>query len=190
MKNVASPFRSGRVAASPRAVGRRVRRRGALLSVELVLVLPILVMMTIAVVQFGLLFANLQQVALAARVGAAAAAESPNLTGTMDGDPVPLDVREAVTQQLSSSGIDWCRIRLEHDVDGPTEVLVSEQNGGCMCGPQMTLPDAPYDDEAYVRLTVCVPLTELTPNALTYFGFSIIGPDKITSFTQVRRVEP
>jgi Flp pilus assembly protein TadG len=190
MKSVAFPFRSDRTAAKFAASRRRARRRGALLSVELVLVLPILVMMTIAVVQFGLLFANLQQVSLASRVGVGVAAESPNLTGTMDGDPVPLEVREAVSQQLSSSGIDWCRIRLEHNVDGPTEVLVSEQNGGCDCGPQMTLPDAPYDDEQYVRITVCVPLTELTPNALTYFGYSIIGPDKVVGFTQVRRVEP
>ena len=168
----------------------RIRRRGAILSVELVLVLPVLLIMTVAVIQFGLLFANLEQGALSARVGAHAASESSSLAGTMDGDVVPLDVREAVTQQLCSSGIEWCRIRLEHNVDGAPVELVSEQGGGCECGPESKLTDPPHDDESYVRITVCIRLEELAPNSLSYFGFSVTGMDRIVQFNQIRRLEP
>ena len=171
-------------------VNRRIRRRGALLSVELVLALPILLMMTIAVIQFGLLFANLEQLTLASRVGAHAASESPALASSMDGGPVPPDVLDEVNQQLCSSGIEWCRVRLEHNVGGMPIVLVSDQGPPCECGPVAPLPGPPFDDEAYVRVTVCVPLAELMPNSLTYFGFSIVGFDKVTGVTQVRRVEP
>lgn len=162
-------------------------RRGAL-TIEFIIVLPILFMVTVAIVQFGLLFGQLQQVSLAARVGAATAAESAQLAGTSDGDPVPLPIRDAVTRQLSSSNIDWCRIRLEHNVDGMTVVLASEQNGGCSCGTETSLSGPPYLAEKYVRLTVFVPLTELAPNALYIVGIPIT--EKVTGATSVRHVEP
>jgi hypothetical protein len=154
------------------------------------MVLPILLIMTVAVVQFGLLFANLEQGALAARVGAHEASESPALAATVDGDEVPQDIRDAVTHQLCSSGIEWCHIRLEHNVGGTAIELDSDRGDGCECGPDDTLDNPPHDDEAYVRITVCIPLTELMPDSLSYFGYSVAGSGKIVEFRQVRRVEP
>ena len=62
--------------------------------------MPVFMVFLLAVVQFGILFSNLQALALASRVGAEAASERNLTTG------VPAAVEDAVTKQLSASGID------------------------------------------------------------------------------------
>ena len=162
------------------------RRRGAVMSVELLLVLPIIVVMTIAAVQFGLLFTNLQQLSLAAREGASTAAELPGLP-MINGAPVPPEVLEAIDDQLYSSGIERCLVRLEHNVGGAAVVLQSPPMADCDCGPDANLPVPPPGE--YVRLTVCTELSEVMPNGLLSFGFDISGAGNTAESTMVLRYE-
>ena len=73
----------------------RAKRRSASVLLELIVGLPILVIIVVASVQFGLFFQNMQQVALASRVGAHKAAETAPLPDgpAAVGDPaVPVPV--------------------------------------------------------------------------------------------------
>jgi Flp pilus assembly protein TadG len=133
---------------------------------ELILMLPVWLIALLAIVEYGQIMANLQQVALASRVGAEEASQTPSLP-TSPGAPVPANVLSAIEQQLASSGISGCRVILEHNVGGP----VTLTSGTCdQCVPPAT--PLPLDRQ-YVRVTVCVPLAELAPNLLALFGFDI-----------------
>jgi Flp pilus assembly protein TadG len=140
---------------------RRARRGVAVL--EVVLVLPVLVILLMAIVEFGLILANLKQVAVASRVGSLRASQTAGLPSA---GPVPADIVAAVQQQLESSGITACQVILEHNTNGSTDILTNDM--GCDCNP---LAAAPIPPGTYVRLTVCVQLTELAPNLLATFGF-------------------
>ena len=143
---------------------RRARRRGAV-TLELILTLPIWLIMLWASVEFGQILSYPQQVALAARVGAEEASQTPGL----DVAPgVPANVLTAVTQQLDSSNISWCKVILEHNLNGPLQEF---SEGPCDCEPPST--DLLPTNREYVRVTVCVPLTELACNLLGPFGFDI-----------------
>jgi hypothetical protein len=164
---------------------RIAKQRRATAILELVLVLPILVMLVLAVVQFGLFFTKMQQVALASRTGVEAASQTVGLS-TVDGDPVPTDVINAVTQQLESSGIEYCSIRLEHNVGGTQVELVSPTSGACDCEPSDNI-DPPLPPGEYVRLTVGVPMSELMPNCMGSLGFDI--SNRIVTSTTLFRYE-
>lgn len=139
------------------------RRRGAV-TLELILVLPIWLMGLLAIIEFGALQGNQQQVALASRVGAEEAAQTPNLA--MYTGVVPTNITSAITNQLTSSGISWCKVIVEHNVGGPTTLT----SGTCDCDPPTTtLPPT----GRYVRVTVCVPITQLVPNLLGSFGLDL-----------------
>lgn len=148
---------------------RIVRRppRGAVV-LELILALPVLLIFLLAVVEFGLILAQLKHVGLASRVGAEAAAQTPGLS-TVDGDAVPADVRAAIDAQLSASGMAACKVILEHNVPA---AMVTLESGDCPCEP----PGTPFPTTArYVRVTVCVPLSDLTPDLLENFGYTTAG---------------
>ncbi len=155
------------------------RRRTGVVTLELILALPAWLILLAAVVEFGLILVNQQQVALASRVGAEEASQTPGLP-TVTGGQVPANVLSAIDQQLASTGIGRCKVILEHNVAGdgplPTPVpvtLSSPQPAGCNCGPPSA--DLLPDHRLYVRVTVYVPLTELSPNLLKIFGFDISG---------------
>jgi Flp pilus assembly protein TadG len=139
-------------------------RRGAA-ALELILALPIWLIALLALIEFGQILSNQQQLALASRVGAEEASQTPGLD--LAGS-VPLNVLVAVNQQLASSGISGCKVILEHNIASPSPVTLSD--GTCDCDPPVT-PLPPRRD--YVRVTVCVPLAELAPNLLSMFGFDI-----------------
>ena len=100
---------------------------------------------------------------------------------------MPLNVRAAVEKQLQNSGIQACRIRLEHNVGGTQVELVSPPSGGCPCEPVTNLTTLP--PRPYVRLSLCVPWTELMPNCLAKFGFDVSDPSKIADSMTVFRYE-
>lgn len=162
-----------------RRLRRRAKRRSAAVLLELIVALPILVIIVVALVQFGLFFQNMQQVAVASRVGAQEAAETANLPneGDVAGDPVPAAIIAAIRQQLSSSGIDPCAIILEHNVNassGFTEQTLRtdfDNDGDSMndC-PDCAEPSSAIPSLS-VRITVCVKMDELMPNSLSMFGF-------------------
>jgi hypothetical protein len=164
-------------------------RRGSL-TVEMILVVVVLAIATVGIAQFGVFFANAEEVALAARVGGLEASQTPNLP-TAPG-PVPDTIISAIEHQLASSQIQWCHIRLEHNVNPPTDaavVLESDFGGGCICEPKATLAAPPSAGTHYVRLTVCVPLNEVIPTQLSYFGEQLFPSTKTYEHTTIFRYE-
>jgi hypothetical protein len=157
--------------------------------VEMILVLVVLLIVTIGVVQFGEFLAKSEQVALAARVGALEASQSADLED--DCADIPENVISAIEHQLQSSDIAWCQIRLEHNVASahrPEELIAKTSDcNDCRCEPHAVL-DCP-SDRRYVRLTVCVPLSEVLPTQLSFFGAQIYASDKTYEHTSVFRYE-
>lgn len=156
----------------------RPHERDGSVTLEFLLVLPVLLIVLLAAIEFGMFFANMQQVALACRVGAEVAAQTgglPNAPAT-----VPTNITDAINQQLASSGISACRVYLEHNVPGTEQELVTTFVPGCTCtAPPTPLPPQPPPATNYgrvsVRVTVCVPMTELAPNCLALCGFDLTG---------------
>ncbi len=133
----------------------RLARKGALGSIELLLSLPVLLFVLLGVIQFATMSVGLQQVALAARVGALEASRTPGLGGQSD---VPQNVIDAIETQLISSGIDWTRIRLEHNVGTPS--LLIAPSGASDSPPHFQQDPATGE---FVRLTVIIRLKEIMP---------------------------
>lgn len=179
----ARAFRKGLCQPAPQLDPLPAGRRRGVLTVELILTLPVFLILLVAVVQFGLYHVRIQHVGLASRIGAEQAAQTPNLQSYL---VVPPGVISAITAELQSAGITQFCIRLEHNVGGPTTVLW-HPSGGCPNCPNSSLSSPPYPGTSYVRVTVCVPLTELMPNVLKVFGFDLTG--QTTGFTTVFRYE-
>jgi len=145
--------------------------------VEFLLVMPILLIVLLTVIEFGMFFSNMQQVALACRVGAEVASQSGSLPNT---GPVPTNITDAIGQQLGSSGIRYGAVILQHNVNGSTYTLTTPDSLPPSCSPPPTdLPPTPPPATNYgrlsVRITICVPMTELAPNCLAIFGFDLSG---------------
>lgn len=141
--------------------------------VEFLLVMPILLIVLLTVIEFGMFFSNMQQVALACRAGAEVASQSGSLPNT---GPVPTNITDAIRQQLGSSGISYGAVILEHNVNGSTYTLTTPDSLPPTCSPPPTdLPPAPNYGRLSVRITICVPMTELAPNCLAIFGFTLSG---------------
>lgn len=170
-----------------RPIGPRRARAGSEI-VELVLTLPVLILIGLGIVSFGLFFSNRQQVALASRVGAEEASQTASLPTSGD---VPQNILDAITRQLESSSIKVYGVRVEHNVTaGGPYVLESSGAGASPCGPTETFdPDPAYAPllGKYVRVTVCVEMTELMPNLLARFGASVCG--RVAQATTIFRHE-
>ncbi len=133
--------------------------------IELLLSLPVWLIGLLAVIEFGNLFSNLQQVALASRVGAEVAARTSSLPR---GGSISGSVLSAIDDQLAAAKITPSEVILEHNAGG-TYVKLVDGDSSFPGPPQETLPAA----GTYVRVTVCVPATQLTPNVLRSFGFNV-----------------
>lgn len=149
--------------------------RGAV-HLEMIIAFPIFMIGLLAVIEFGLMMTNLQQVALASRIGAEAAAQTSGLSSASG---VPTGVALAVNRHLDSAGIgpsgaNACRIILEHNVGATppntvSPVLLTYTARSCACSaPGTDLPPV-----RSVRVTVCTELTNLTPNLLGSLGLDI-----------------
>ena len=159
-------------------------RRGAIESIELLISLPILLLVTLGVIHFGLLISNLQHLALASRVGAIAASQvTPE---SFDEEDVPADIQNAVSHQLEINGIDNYEIHLEYNLgDGVESESMSVGEIECEAPEELD----PGPSRNYVRVTVCVRLDELTPNLFPTFGFSIGGATKVARHSTLLRYE-
>jgi Flp pilus assembly protein TadG len=163
------------------------RRRGSL-TVEMLMVLVVLLLATIGVAQFGVFFANAQEVALAARVGGLEASQTANLPTAASA--VPATIVAAIEHHLESSQIQWSHIRLEHNVaPGVGVVLDSDTGDGFAVNPKTNLAAPPFPNTRYVRLTVTAPLAELFPRALSFFGVQFFVANKSYEHTTVFRYE-
>lgn len=166
----------------------RQRRRGSL-TVEMLMVLVVLLLATIGIAQFGVFFANADEVALAARGAGLEASQTANLP-TVAG-AVPANIVAAIEHQLESSQIEWSHIRLEHNVtpNGAVVVLNSDSGNGFEVNPKSNLPAPPFPNTRYVRLTVTTPLEELFPQALSFFGTQFFAANKSYESSTVFRYE-
>ena len=177
------------------APARRQRRGG--IAFEMIMVLVVLIIVTVGIVQFGVFLANAEQVAMAARVGALEASQTTPLPAGPG--PVPADIIEAIEHQLQSSCIDWCHIRVEHNVGGAITVLESDVAPPvpCDCDPKTNLTESPGFSTTsspptptrYVRVTVCVPLSQVMPKQLSFFGEQIYDPNNTYEHTAIYRYE-
>lgn len=152
---------------------------------ELVLALPILILPILAIMRFGLMYANLQQVALACRMGAEEASQTAGLATAAS---IPNNILQAVDRTLATAKIQRCTIRLEHNAGGTQEVLVDSATTTCNCGSGSMLSGTLPPGE-YVRLTVCVPVQELVPRCLAGFGLGVCSASDMVESTTVFRYE-
>ncbi|WP_339733617.1 TadE/TadG family type IV pilus assembly protein [uncultured Gimesia sp.] len=154
---------------------KKTQPRGVII-LELILTMPILLICAIAIVEFGVLLAQIKQVELASREGARLAAQQS--TGTL---PTSIgDVANRVERVLQTGDIPgYCRVILQHNV--PSAGNPTQTTEPCEC-PDPTTPPLPSGTNiAAVRVTVCVGMENLAPDLLASFGFSLVG--KIVSQT-------
>lgn len=171
--------------------------RSGLVVFELLIWLPVLVIFLLAIVEFGQIYALDQQVALASRFGAKIASETsrsqlPTLatSGTLSG---------RVQDYLRTANIQNgpCSVTLTHNacVTGQQQQFPAVTPATCRCPAPVapgTLPTGTESPivgtnprEAYVRVTVCVPLRNNVPNLLTTFGFDV-GDSTLVHTTTLR----
>jgi hypothetical protein len=148
------------------------RNHRGVITLEVILLLPILVILLLAVIEFALIMAAAQHVEAASRLGAKLAAETNNLPlfnapSTMD------NLKERVDQYLNTAGYtDSCQVILEHNVMGMGNPAQFNPLGSpCSCTPEPgPIGSLPFGS---VRVTVCLALSGNVPNVLDMFGFDI-----------------
>src|SRR5262245_945005 len=166
-----------------------IHRRHGSLTVEMIMVVTVLAIVTVGIVHARLFSGTADEVASAPRVGAEEASQTFNLPTTPG--PVPDAVISAIEHQLRSSQIDWSHIRLEHNVTpGDAAVdLDSDTGGGFAVTPKTDLAAPPAADTHYVRLTVTVPRAEVFPRTLSFFGHQLFPLTSSYEHTVVYRYE-
>ena len=141
--------------------------RRAAVTVEFIIGLPIFLIFLSAIVEFGLVQANSQQVAIASRIGARLAAETAGLNPGNTA-ATAASIRTEIDRQLESAKFGAnasAGVTLRHNVSG----------GGVATDGTCNDPITPALPPNTVRVTVCVPMSALTPNLLNVFGFSTTG---------------
>jgi Flp pilus assembly protein TadG len=133
------------------------------LTLELLLTLPILLLVMLAIIEFGILLVSSQAVSAAAAIGAREAT-------------LPSATPESVTTAVEKALAGWRFV-------STLEPVKIEVNGE----PETTLPleDAITGDS--VAVTVCVDSVAAAPNLLKYVGITLEG--KKTCSTIVMRKE-
>lgn len=148
------------------------KRRGAVVF-EALLWLPVFLIALSAVIEFGMVLNGLHAVKLAARAGAKHAAELS--TGAIGSISAVEDVRLVVDRVLSSAGYESCQVRLEYTVTCPVAASGNSTDGNCpnCTQPTLPLPNSSQVPGGMVRVTVCVDVSEMTPDLLGWVGASI-----------------
>lgn len=149
------------------------QRRAAII-VEFLLVFPILLITTVAVLEFGILSIVNQTVQTAATEGAREAAKigaTTNEIATVIDDI--LSVHQITFDPTATNGTDDARVVIEYGA--PISTSVERGNTGINCS---ALGPAVGTDE--VKVTVCVNVTNAAgqqpvPDWLSTFGFSLSG---------------
>lgn len=146
-----------------RMLARRHNRRGAILSLELIMVLPILLLVLLATVEFGILLMASQGVGAAAAIGSRNSALPSTST---------LSINAAVATALD--GYVW---------QGTEEVVIYVDSGGGFVKDTLgnnVLENAPSG--SIVSVTVNVEMDQAAPNLLKYFGISLTGKELTTTY--------
>jgi hypothetical protein len=153
---------------------RKRQRKGAILSLELVIALPVLLTVIFAAVEFTFLLLGSQAITAAANLGAREAA-LPNATA---GD-VNVSVLTALnTWRWAQPNILQVLIFVDTDGDGDLELVsdsfAAEQD------PANQLGAAPTGSD--VQVTVKLPSNQAAPDLLSLIGFSLNGQELTASF--------
>lgn len=154
------------------------RRRGALLSIELVLTLPVLILVTLGALEFSFLLMGSQAITAGANVGARQAA-LPSATAAQ--------VNQAVYQSLASwrwaqpqDGFLQVLIFVDTDNDGDLELVSDSLDSPANWDPDNELPNAAAGTA--IQVTVNLPSTAASPDLLSITGISIQGQELTASF--------
>lgn len=145
---------------------RRRDRKGLALSVELIVVLPVLLLVLVAMVEYGILLVSSQGISAAANVGARQAA----LPSTSK-----VDVEAAV--QAALGGFIW-QGRQE------TLVFVNGAKDNSLAPDTGLLYASTTGDE--IQVTVSIDADEVTPDILRYIGLSLAGSQATSTFVTRR----
>jgi len=135
---------------------------------ELILALPILLIFLAATIEFGVIMANLKYLPLASRAGAKVLAESADPSLAL------ASVEAVVNETLSATGMTPCKVTIKYNYPNNG----SQSTGGsCPCdGPAFsTFPTQDADTPYTVSVTVCVEVSQMAPDLLGMFGFSLAG---------------
>jgi hypothetical protein len=174
--------------AIPRSTFRspRCNRRRAVVTLELILAVPVLLIVLLAVVEVGLILAASKHVEFASRLGAKLAAEIPRTGGPPDLGTFNLptttnNLKDRVDQYLVTAGYtNSCTVILEHNAVGvPNPVQIDDDLMPCPCDPDpvtplpSSVPGPPPAQIESVRVTVCLPMEDNIPNCLATFGFDL-----------------
>lgn len=159
---------------APKHTRPRSRPVRGIVALELVVVLPVLVAFVLAVVEFGVILAQVKHVAFASREGARLAARQQ--PGDLPTAVSAINLR--VNEVLQAGGISdgSCKVILEHNVTsistGQSQNIQPTTNPCPNCMVSTNVPGLPTDG---VRVTVCVQMENLGPNLLSSFGFTLVG---------------
>jgi Flp pilus assembly protein TadG len=176
------------------SAGRNRRKKSGAVVLEVLLALPVILIALLAVIEFGLLWSNMQGVEMAARSGTQVATRYPLLPNA---GAVPADVVNAVADELARIGVTDYRIQLTHNVAytpnpsiGPVVTLDSTVGTGLTSVPSQPAVSL-VPNRMYVRVTVYVNTvggttpTGLTPNLLKVFGVDLAN--RVSQASEVRR---
>lgn len=158
--------------------------RRAVVTLELILAIPVLLIVLLAVVEIGLILAASKHVEFASRLGAKLSAEMPRTggppnLGTFNLPATPNNLKDRVDQYLQTAGYTGsCTVILEHNAVGVINPVQTDDDGmPCPCEPIGSLPAAvpgpPATVIESVRVTVCLPMEGNIPNCLATFGFDL-----------------
>lgn len=162
---------------SARVARAKSRRRGVV-TLELIVVTPIIAIMLSAAIEFGVMLASIEQVTAATRAGAKIASELSNADIGNAGTGPNVDVvQAAVDNVLGSAGMTSCMVILEHNPDCNGLTAATKTAGTCAgcAAPATALPTTAVIPSGTVRVTVCVEATQLAPNLLSTFGYDLTG---------------
>ncbi len=155
------------------------RRRGAVLSVELVMALPILLFILLAFVEFGLLLMSQQGLAAASSLGAREA----SLTGATKG---------SVNARIDAALQGW-----SWQADRELAVFVTTNTGMSSTTTKVNFSTSPSDDPIKnaktgdrISVSVNVEQVKAAPNLLKWIGIDLANPTgKVLTTTYVTRKE-
>ena len=153
-----------RTTANLKRLQAAVRHRSGVAVFEFVVFAPVLLICLLAIVEFGLVFANIQTVELASRTATRAAAEA--IQADVTSGAALAGVRSVADQVLATGGLVSDGVVLEHTIGG---------GSGSFTSGTGTAPGVPAIPAEAVRVTVSLNLSQLTPDLLSTFGFSTTG---------------
>ena len=162
---------------SARVARAKSRRRGVV-TLELIVVTPIIAIMLSAAVEFGVILASLEHVSASARAGAKVASElsTANLASAAPADNID-QVQAAINNVLGSAGMASCMVIFEHNPNCGPLVAATKTTGACAgcAAPAAALPGTGVIPGGCVRVTVCVDAATTAPNLLSTFGYDLTG---------------